>query len=78
MGPTLASLAAKFPKPSEVRIAADATVLLSGRNLVVEALDVEGTLIINACDGANGGMGCLPFMFHLVHLVVYRGCSACF
>ncbi len=55
VGPTLASLAVKFPKPSEVRIAAGATVLLTGSGLVVEALDVEGTLIINACEGANVG-----------------------
>ena len=52
MGPTYATLAPKFPKPANVRVAPGSTLLLSGPQLIVESLNLAGTLLINAAPGA--------------------------
>ena len=55
LGPTIDTLRAKFPSPSSVTIHAGATVVLEGSGIVVEHLDVKGTLIVEAVDGAHVG-----------------------
>jgi hypothetical protein len=55
VGPTIGTLATKFPTPASVSIAKNATVILNGAGISVETLDVDGTLVVNAVEGAVVG-----------------------
>mmetsp|Transcript_32712 Transcript_32712/g.63830 ORF Transcript_32712/g.63830 Transcript_32712/m.63830 type:complete len:646 (+) Transcript_32712:54-1991(+) len=51
---TLAELKAKIPKPSQVKLGQDTTVVLEGEDVVVERLEMEkGFLSVVACPGAK-------------------------
>jgi len=51
---TLAELKSKFPKPEQVKIGNDATIVLEGAGVTVESLEMQkGFLSITACPGAE-------------------------
>jgi len=45
---------AKFPNPSQVKISPRSTLVVSGTGVVIESLDLDGTLHIECEDGASG------------------------
>lgn len=53
VGPTQATLAPKFPSPADVHIADGSTLIVKGSGVVIEKLNLKGTLVIDAVDGAN-------------------------
>jgi hypothetical protein len=69
---TLSQLASRFPSPGSVKISANSTVVLCG-DVTVHHLDVDGTLVIQACSGASVGQwsycaGCaVPIAFVSFH-----------
>jgi hypothetical protein len=58
LGPTIDTLRPRFLTPSAVHIHDGATVVLDGTDIVVEALDVRGTLVVKAAPGAVVGTSC--------------------
>lgn len=50
-GPTYKEFAAKFSNPADVVVSQRSTLLLLGRDIVVDSLDVDGTLVIEAVPG---------------------------
>ncbi len=64
LGATIKTLAPKFPTPAEVHVHPGATLILEGAGIVVHHLDVKGTLIVEAVDGAHVGAlrACLWFV----------------
>lgn len=50
---SFANFKSKFPRPSDVRITARSTLVLSGPGVTIEALDLDGALVIAAVDGAR-------------------------
>ena len=45
--------AAKFPHPDQIKISQKSALYLDGTNVVVKSLDLDGALVVQACDGAN-------------------------
>jgi hypothetical protein len=54
---TLSQLATRFHTPECVKITANSTVVLRG-DVIIHHLDVDGTVVIEACDGAVVGQSC--------------------
>lgn len=52
MGVTLAELATHFPNPKAVKISPRSTLVLEG-NVVIESLELDGCLVVNAVAGAT-------------------------
>ena len=52
MGVTLAELATHFPNPEAVKISPRSTLVLNG-NVVIESLELDGCLVVNAAAGAT-------------------------
>ena len=45
--------AAKFPHPDQIKISQKSALYLDGTNVVVKSLDLDGALVVQACDGAH-------------------------
>jgi UDP-sugar pyrophosphorylase len=53
VGTTREEIASKFPGGPKVRVSNNSTLVLDGENIKVNALDLNGTLVIHAVPGAN-------------------------
>lgn len=70
--PTLAALRGKLPHPERVHISCSSTLVVNGRDVVIEALDLDGALVINACEGASIGTSLHSFLHTVACLYEYR------
>jgi len=53
LAPSLALFRARFPTPAAVRLSAASTLVVDAADCVIEALDLDGTLLVRAVDGAH-------------------------
>ena len=53
MGLTRATILSKFPTPSDVKISDRSVLLVEGSGVTIKSLDLDGTLVIRAVEGAN-------------------------
>ena len=58
---SFANFKSKFPAPASVKIAQGATLVVKG-NVTFHALDLTGTLVVNAAPGARVGESKLKFV----------------
>ena len=52
---SLAELRTKFPVPSHVHVSSRSTLVVEGAGVVVEALTLDGALVVKAAEGARVG-----------------------
>lgn len=53
MGLTRAAILSKFPTPSAVKISDRSVLLVEGSGVTIKSLDLDGTLVIRAVEGAK-------------------------